>query len=69
MKKTSGNLNNRKHLDIHKLRNSELKAALGGQDEIHCGDLVDECKRLTVVVNARYEVHKVVLQGSASAAA
>jgi membrane-bound inhibitor of C-type lysozyme len=69
MKKTSDDLSKRKHLHIHQLRNSELKAALGGQEEITCGGLDDECVRLTVVVSAssaRYDTHKVVLPSNSA---
>ncbi len=68
MKKTSKHLNNRKHLYIHQLSNSQLKAASGGfngnQDDeaITCGHPDDDCARLSVVVGYQYETHKVVLQ-------
>jgi len=63
MKKTT-NLNDRKHLSVQKLRNSELKATLAGEI-ITCGMQGDLCKNLTVEVpecqTMQHENHKVVL--------
>jgi hypothetical protein len=66
MKKTSKDLNNRKHIAIHKLCNSELRATLGGEI-ITCGMDGDLCKKLSVVVGM-HDNHKVVLARSVSAA-
>ncbi len=63
MKKTT-NLNDRKHLSVQKLRNSELKATLAGEI-ITCGYEGDLCKKLSVEVpgceTLQNESHKVVL--------
>jgi hypothetical protein len=59
-------VSNRKHLSIHKLRNSELKATRGGEI-ITCGMQGDLCKKLSVEVNAvQHDNHKVVLARTVS---
>jgi hypothetical protein len=60
MNKTSKDLHNPKHLSIHQLRNSELRATKAGEI-ITCGMTGDLCEKLSVEVKAAHASHKVVL--------
>ena len=60
MKKTSENSNNRKHLHIHKLNNSQLQVTSGGKI-ITCGIEGDLCEKLSAVTGFVHETHKVVV--------
>ncbi len=67
MKQTTKNLNNRKHLHIHKLNNSQLRATKGGEI-ITCGLEGDLCKTLTVTTGFANKSHRIVIASKSATA-